>query len=31
MILFLNKIDLFEKKLPNSPLEKYFPDYKGEW
>ncbi|KAI7893231.1 G protein alpha subunit [Mucor mucedo] len=28
-ILFLNKIDLFQQKLPSSPLEDYFPDYKG--
>jgi GTPase SAR1 family protein len=28
-ILFLNKIDIFEKKLLKSPLKKYFPDYKG--
>ncbi|KAJ3078103.1 guanine nucleotide-binding protein subunit alpha, partial [Quaeritorhiza haematococci] len=27
MILFLNKTDLFEKKLKSSPLQKYFPDY----
>ncbi|ONH67891.1 Guanine nucleotide-binding protein alpha-2 subunit [Cyberlindnera fabianii] len=29
IILFLNKIDVFIEKLPYSPLEKYFPDYKG--
>ena len=28
-ILFLNKIDLFKKKLKKNPLEKYFPEYKG--
>ncbi|KAI9021026.1 G protein alpha subunit [Phycomyces nitens] len=28
-ILFLNKTDLFKQKLPLSPLEHYFPDYKG--
>lgn len=28
-ILFLNKIDVFEKKLVKSPLKKYFPDYNG--
>lgn len=28
-ILFLNKIDLFAEKLPNSPLGDYFPDYAG--
>lgn len=29
-ILFLNKIDLFETKLVQSPLKKYFPDYEGK-
>jgi len=29
IILFLNKIDLFAEKLPNSPLGDYFPDYMG--
>lgn len=29
IILFLNKIDLFRAKLPNSPLSVTFPDYKG--
>ncbi len=29
MILFLNKIDLFEKKLQKRPLNTAFPDYKG--
>ena len=29
IILFLNKIDVFKKKLPKIPLEKYFPDYGG--
>lgn len=29
MILFLNKKDLFEKKLTTSPLENYFPEYAG--
>eukprot|EP00835_Amoeboradix_gromovi_P000518 NODE_18_length_40692_cov_0.469183.p11 type:complete len:342 gc:universal NODE_18_length_40692_cov_0.469183:1560-535(-) len=29
MILFLNKVDLFKAKLPQVPLEKYFPDYSG--
>lgn len=29
-ILFLNKIDLFERKLSTSPLKKYFPDYDGK-
>jgi guanine nucleotide-binding protein G(i) subunit alpha len=28
-ILFLNKIDLFKKKLRKSPLERYFPEYNG--
>lgn len=30
VILFLNKMDLLQKKLPESSLVKYFPDYKGE-
>ena len=30
IILFLNKIDVFKKKLPKIPLEKYFPDYGGK-
>lgn len=29
MILFLNKIDLFQQKLRYSSLTNYFPDYKG--
>ncbi|CAO3693838.1 hypothetical protein G6F70_001692 [Rhizopus microsporus] len=29
IILFLNKIDLFQEKLPKSPLSNYFSDYKG--
>lgn len=29
-ILFLNKIDLFEKKLARSSLKRYFPDYLGD-
>jgi guanine nucleotide-binding protein G(i) subunit alpha len=29
IILFLNKTDLFREKLATSPLENYFPDYKG--
>ncbi|KAI9138875.1 guanine nucleotide binding protein, alpha subunit [Paraphysoderma sedebokerense] len=29
IILFLNKIDLFKMKISKSPIEKYFPDYKG--
>src|ERR1700761_6814865 len=28
-ILFLNKIDVFEKKLATHPLSEYFPDYQG--
>lgn len=28
-ILFLNKIDLFEKKVAISPIKKYFPEYPG--
>ncbi|EGW31147.1 guanine nucleotide-binding protein alpha subunit [Spathaspora passalidarum NRRL Y-27907] len=29
-ILFLNKIDIFEKKIKRNPLKKYFPDYSGD-
>ncbi|KAG5356319.1 Guanine nucleotide-binding protein alpha-3 subunit [Yarrowia sp. B02] len=29
VVLFLNKIDVFTEKLPLSPLENQFPDYKG--
>lgn len=29
-ILFLNKKDLFAKKIPDYPLVDYFPDYKGD-
>lgn len=29
IILFLNKIDIFKKKLLTSPLSRYFEDYKG--
>lgn len=29
-ILFLNKIDIFEKKISKSPLTNYFPDFKGD-
>nr|ACJ05909.1 G protein alpha subunit [Drechslerella dactyloides] len=29
IILFLNKVDLFRKKLPRTPLSNYFPDYSG--
>ena len=29
IILFLNKIDLFRAKLPYSPLNETFPEYKG--
>ncbi|KAH8548413.1 guanine nucleotide-binding protein subunit alpha [Umbelopsis sp. PMI_123] len=29
VILFLNKIDRFQEKLPHSPLANYFPDYTG--
>ncbi|KAF9527910.1 heterotrimeric G-protein alpha subunit, GPA2-like protein [Crepidotus variabilis] len=30
IILFLNKNDLFEKKIPTSDIKSYFPDYEGE-
>ncbi|CAI2174138.1 592_t:CDS:2 [Funneliformis geosporum] len=29
IILFLNKIDLFRRKLPRVPLERYFSEYSG--
>ncbi|CAO3670921.1 hypothetical protein G6F70_005436 [Rhizopus microsporus] len=29
-ILFLNKTDIFKKKISTSPISKYFPDYKGQ-
>jgi guanine nucleotide-binding protein G(i) subunit alpha len=29
VILFLNKIDIFQQKLPNVPLETFFPEYTG--
>ncbi|KAI7853252.1 putative guanine nucleotide-binding protein alpha-2 subunit [Circinella umbellata] len=29
MILLLNKIDIFRKKIQYSPISKYFPDYNG--
>lgn len=29
IILFLNKIDLFQEKLVHSPLSDYFPDFTG--
>lgn len=29
MVLFLNKIDLFRKKIKKIPLERFFPDYTG--
>ena len=29
IILFLTKVDIFRKKLPQVPLEKYCPEYSG--
>ncbi|KAH9957678.1 G-protein alpha subunit [Russula dissimulans] len=29
IILFLNKIDVFKRKLPKVPLDKFFPEYTG--
>ncbi|KAL0095857.1 guanine nucleotide binding protein, alpha [Phycomyces blakesleeanus] len=29
MILFLNKIDIFQSKINTSPVSEWFPDYKG--
>lgn len=30
IMLFLNKVDLFQAKLTRVPLNKYFPDYVGK-
>jgi len=30
IILFLNKNDLFQKKIPHSDIKNFFPDYDGE-
>ena len=30
MLVFLNKVDLFELKIPHSPINVYFPDYTGK-
>ncbi|PVF98560.1 guanine nucleotide binding protein, alpha subunit [Serendipita vermifera] len=30
LILFLNKTDLFESKIPSSPIKRFFPDYDGK-
>ncbi|KAK0232000.1 heterotrimeric G protein alpha subunit 4 [Armillaria nabsnona] len=30
IILFLNKNDLFERKIPHSDIKNFFPDYDGE-
>ncbi|KAF8868088.1 heterotrimeric G-protein alpha subunit, GPA2-like protein [Mucidula mucida] len=30
IILFLNKNDLFERKIPNSDIKNFFPDFDGE-
>ncbi|KAI9090549.1 guanine nucleotide binding protein, alpha subunit [Phlyctochytrium arcticum] len=29
ILLFLNKLDLFEKKLQTSPVKQFFPDFEG--
>lgn len=29
MILFLNKVDLFQEKMRRSEISEYFPDYLG--
>lgn len=29
IILFLNKIDVFQQKLADKPIREYFPDYAG--
>lgn len=31
IMLFLNKVDLFKAKVTRVPLEKYFPDYGGNY
>jgi guanine nucleotide-binding protein subunit alpha len=30
LILFLNKMDLFKRKLESSPISKYFTDFEGD-
>lgn len=30
MILFLNKIDVFQRKIKSSPVSKFFPDFSGD-
>lgn len=30
IILFLNKIDVLERKLKTSPVKRYFPEYRGD-
>lgn len=30
MILFLNKMDIFRRKIRYSPVSAYFPDYTGK-
>lgn len=30
MVLFFNKVDLLGPKLANSPIDKYFPNFKGD-
>jgi guanine nucleotide-binding protein G(i) subunit alpha len=29
IVLFLNKIDIFKKKILTVPLNKYYPEYEG--
>lgn len=29
IVLFLNKVDIFAEKIPQSPMENFFPDYTG--
>lgn len=31
VILFLNKTDILEEKIPTSHLATYFPSFQGEW
>ena len=30
LVLFLNKMDLFKRKLESSPISKYFTDFEGD-
>ncbi len=30
VILFLNKVDIFQQKIETSPISTYFPEYQGK-